>query len=207
MDLIEYKIHKVNQSAEQAGLDALLSQLTANRPLCPRQVLGVRIGLAGASALELEAPREDKRLLVIAETDGCFLDGLEVATGAAPGRRTLRIVDYGKVAASFADLKTGRAVRVSPHPDIRQRAIQYTPGETRRYYAMLQGYQVIPDEELLSIQEIELHPPVEILLSHAGVRTTCYVCGEEIINQREVVRGGVPMCRSCAGEGYYQTHR
>jgi formylmethanofuran dehydrogenase subunit E len=76
-----------------------------HRHLCPRQVLGARLGLAGAAALGLEAPRRDKRLLMIVETDGCFADGVAAATGCAMGHRTLRLADYGKSAATFVDVK------------------------------------------------------------------------------------------------------
>ncbi|RPI92411.1 MAG: hypothetical protein EHM40_13140 [Chloroflexi bacterium] len=44
--------------------------------LCPRQILGVRLGLAGMKALDLMAPPAKKRLLTILETDGCFADGI-----------------------------------------------------------------------------------------------------------------------------------
>jgi formylmethanofuran dehydrogenase subunit E len=187
----------------QSQLDDLLAASAAHHShLCPRQVLGVRIGLAGVRAVGVEAHRGDKRLLVIAETDGCFLSGLKAATGAAAERRTLRIVDYGKVAAAFVDTKTGRAVRVAPKNDIRPRAQEYAPDE-RRYFAMLQGYQLMPDEELLSIQEIQLNPPAEVLVGRPGKRTACARCGEEIINQREVVLDGVTVCLPCAGSAYY----
>ena len=82
--------------------------------LCPRQVLGARIGLAGASALGLDLPRADKRLLVILETDGCFADGIDAATGCTVGHRTMRIEDYGKIAATFVDVETERALRIAP---------------------------------------------------------------------------------------------
>ena len=88
--------------------------------LCPRQVLGLRMGLFGAKTLGLDVPRPDKRLLVIAETDGCMADGLITATGCSVGRRTLRIVDYGKVAATFVDVETGRAVRITPREGVAQ---------------------------------------------------------------------------------------
>ena len=74
------------------------------------------MALTGAQALGLDIPRKDKNLLVIAETDGCFLDGLEVAAGVSPGRRTLRIEDYGKIAATFVDVKTAEAIRLAPRP-------------------------------------------------------------------------------------------
>ena len=182
-----------------------LLELSAARHkhLCPRQVLGVRIGLAGAAALGLDAPRNDKRMLVILETDGCYADGVEVATGATIGHRTLRVVDYGKVAATFVDVKTGAAVRVAPRLDARQQASSYVPEERRRYFAQLKGYQVIPDNELLMVQEVHLTTPVEDLISRPGVRVNCAICGEEIINEREVWRQETPLCQACAGPAYY----
>ena len=95
--------------------------------LCPRQVIGIRMGLAGAAALDIEVPQRKKQLLTIVETDGCFADGVEVATGCTLGHRTLRVEDYGKVAATFVDTKHNRAVRVAPNPDIRHKAFQYAP--------------------------------------------------------------------------------
>ena len=183
----------------------LLAQTQARHAhLCPRQVLGVRMALAGAAALDLEVPRRDKRLLVIAETNGCFVDGLEVAAGVAPGHRTLWVEDYGKVAATFVDVLTGTAVRFAPRLGVRKRAPAYAPGESRHYFAQLAGYQVMPDEELFAAAPVALASSVENLISRAGVRTNCTACGEEIINEREILAGGLPYCRSCAGQGYYQ---
>lgn len=172
--------------------------------LCPRQVLGARIGLAGASALGLDVPRRDKRLLVILETDGCFADGVEVATGCAVGHRTLRIEDYGKIAATFVDVKAGAAIRLAPRPDVRSRALAYAPGENRHYFAQLSGYQVMPVEELFSMMPVVLSTPVEELVGRAGVRTNCAACGEEIINEREIMVAEEAYCRSCWGQPYYQ---
>ena len=90
--------------------------------LCPRQILGVRLGLCGMQALGFDSPPDKKRLLVIAETDGCFADGLSAATDCTVGHRTLRVEDYGKTAAAFVDIQTGRALRVAPALDIRARA-------------------------------------------------------------------------------------
>jgi formylmethanofuran dehydrogenase subunit E len=171
--------------------------------LCPRQVLGVRAGLAGLAALSLLPPLRDKRLLVIVETDGCFTDGIEVSTGVAVGHRTLRIEDYGKIAATFVEIPGGEAVRITPRLDIRQRAWDYAPSEDKYYYAQLQAYQVMPEHELFSIKEVELAIPLEKIISRAGTRTECDFCGEEIINEREVHRNGFTLCRACAGPAYY----
>lgn len=171
--------------------------------LCPRQVLGVRMALSGARWLGMDLPRTDKEMLVISETDGCFLDGLEVATGLTPGHRTLRIEDYGKIAATFVVVKTGQALRLAPRSDIRQAASRYVPGETRHYFAQLQGYQVMPEDELFSATMVTLTPSAAEIISQAGIRTTCTQCGEEIINERETMFAGKPYCKACTGHGYY----
>jgi len=186
------------------GLNDLLENSARHhKRLCPRQVLGVRLGLAGAAALGLEAPRSDKRLLVVAETDGCFVDGVEAATGCSVGHRTLRIEDYGKVAATFVDTVTGRAVRLAPRTDVRERAAAFCPDEPRPYEAQLRAYQVMPDPELLTVQEVRLAADVEKIVSKARVRVACEACGEEIINEREVIADGRTLCRACAGASYY----
>ena len=181
--------------------------------LCPRQVLGVRIGLAGVAALGLDVPRCDtrasgpsagKRLLVVLETDGCLADGVEAATGCTVGHRTLRVEDYGKIAATFVDVKTGRAVRVAPRLGVRERAYAYAPDEPRHYFAQLKAYQAMPDHELLSVELVRLTTPIETIVSRAGVRVNCEACGEEIINEREVEREGTLLCRACAGQAYCQ---
>ncbi len=172
--------------------------------LCPRQVLGVRLAIAGALSLYLETPSADKRLLVIAETDGCYLDGLSAPLGVSVGHRTLRIEDYGKIAAAFIDTQTGAANRVAPRLNIRELACEYAPEEPRRYFAMILGYQRIPDQDLLSITPIELTTPVENIISRPSIRTACTKCGEEIINEREIIQDGKPYCRTCAVGGYYR---
>ena len=174
-----------------------------HKHLCPRQVLGARVAIAGARILQLEVPRADKRLLAIVETDGCFVDGVEAVSGVSVGRRTLRVEDYGKMAATLVDVKTERALRVAPQVDVRARARHYAPEQERRYFAMLHGYQRMPDAELLAFEWVELANPVAAIVSRAGARAKCELCGEEIINEREVVNGGRALCRSCAGGGYY----
>ncbi len=172
--------------------------------LCPRQVLGVRMGMFAGEILDLNLPQTKKRLLAILETDGCFADGVETATGCSVGHRTLRVEDYGKIAAVFVDTQTARAIRLAPRLDVRERARLYAPQETRHYFAQLEGYQVMPADELFTIQEVALTTPVESLVSRAGVRVNCALCGEEIINEREIVREGLTLCHACAAPAYYQ---
>jgi formylmethanofuran dehydrogenase subunit E len=172
--------------------------------LCPRQVLGARMALAALERLGIAAPISKQTGLVIIETDGCFADGIEAASGATVGHRTMRVNDVGKIAAVFADVQSGRAVRLAPRPDARLRARLYAHDEERHYFAQLMGYQRMPADELFRAQEVLLDPPLEVLLSKHGVRVTCEACGEEIINEREVAVNGRVLCRSCAHGAYYQ---
>ncbi len=171
--------------------------------LCPRQVLGVRMGMYAGRLLGLDLPQSDKRLIAIAETDGCFVDGVGVATGCRVGRRTLRVEDYGKVAATFVDSHTGQSVRIVPRADARTLAEEYAPNEGSNWDTMLLGYQLMPDELLFSWQTVALSTPIEDIISTPDVLAHCQVCGEEIINGREVVLEDSILCRSCAGFSYY----
>lgn len=186
-------------------LDAILRACAANhRRLCPRQVLGARAGMLAAQLLGLELPQADKRLLTIVETDGCFVDGISAATGCFVGRRTLRVEDFGKIAATFVDTHDGRAVRIAPQLDVRELARHFAPEARNDWEGQLLGYQRMPDEVLLRFQWVVLHTSIAALVGQAGVRVSCDVCGEEIINRREVTGGAQVLCRACAGAAYYQ---
>ena len=185
-------------------LDGQLERLARMHPrLCPRQVLGLRIGRLAGELLELPIPRDDKRLLVFAETDGCFADGVSVATGCWFGRRTMRLVDYGKVAATVADLESGRVVRIWPDPRARDLAERYAPEAPSRWHAQLLGYQVMPTAELLRAEPVTVRGSLSEIVGVPGIRADCARCGEEVLNQREMVLNGVAICRGCAGEPYY----
>ena len=183
----------------------LLEQTAAlHRHLCPRQVLGVRMGMLAGERLGVDLPQSDKRVFVFMETDGCTCDGVAVATGARVGRRTMRMMDFGKVAATFVDTITGEAVRICPHPASRSRAVAAAPGAPDRWHAQLLGYQRLPAEEILVAEPVDLTVDLAAIISRNGLRTACAVCGEEISNGREVMRRGRTICRACAGEAYHR---
>lgn len=189
---------------EQHNLKTLMEECaTLHRHLCPRQVLGIRMGLLGGELLGIEVPQHNKRLLTVVETDGCGADGIAVATNCWVGRRTMRILDFGKVAATFIDRKSERAFRVYPNPVARKIAPDYAPDAKNRWEAYLLGYQRMPTDELLISESVKIAFSLEKLWSKNGKRVNCAICGEEIINEREVVRDDVILCRSCAGERYY----
>lgn len=172
--------------------------------LCPRQVLGVRIGIYAGELLGLGLPQANNRLFAFVETDGCLIDGIVVATGCAVGHRTMRVMDYGKSAATFVDTLTDRALRISPTRESRKRASVYVPDAPDRWHAQLAAYQVMPASELFVAQVVTLTVSLKQIISQHGHRVVCERCGEDIINEREVRVDGEVLCYPCALGGYYQ---
>ncbi|MBI3361936.1 MAG: formylmethanofuran dehydrogenase [Chloroflexi bacterium] len=193
--------------------ELLAASATLHRHLCPRQVLGVRMGMLAGRLLGLDLPQADtqpggpsagKRLLTIVETDGCASDGIAVATNCWVGRRTMRVKDFGKVAATFVDTQTGRAVRIVPRRESRELARRYAPEAKGKWEAQLLGYQRMPDEELFRVRRVALTVSIDQILSRPGAKAICGICGEEIVNEREIMHDGTTLCRACAGQSYYR---
>jgi formylmethanofuran dehydrogenase subunit E len=184
--------------------DLLAKSAKLHRHLCPRQVLGVRMGLAAGELLKVDLPQTGKQLYTIAETDGCATDGISVATNCWVGRRNLWVVDFGKVAATFINSLTGEAIRLVPRRECRQQAFHYAQYATNRWEAQLVGYQNMPLDELFYIQQVILIKPLADWISQPNKKVFCDSCGEEIINGREISEKGFVLCRACAGEAYYK---
>lgn len=194
----------VYEAPDAAAVDmACARSATHHDRLCPRQVLGVRMGLAAREALGLADELPRGRLLVFVETDGCFVDGVEAATGCSIGHRTLRLQDYGRVAITAVDTETHRAVRIAPRATVRDRAAAFAGDETRRYYQQMDGYRVMPTAELLVVTPVALTFDLDALLGRPGIRVACERCGEEVLNGREQLVDGVPLCAACRAPAYY----
>src|ERR1700683_612364 len=98
------------------SLDDLLQQAEiAHGHLCAGQVLGVRMAMLGCRRLGIAEPRgtDRKRLVTYVEIDRCATDAIGGVTGCRLGKRALKFRDWGKMAATFVDLATGRAVRIA----------------------------------------------------------------------------------------------
>ena len=161
------------------------------------------MGILAGEVLGLDLPRTDKRLLTIVETDGCAIDGIAVVTHCSVGRRTMRVEDCGKVAATFVDTDTGQAVRLVPRSNVRQHAYVYAPAARSKWEAQLLGYQSMPASDLLDVQAVQLTAPLEQILGRPGMQAICDTCGEEIMNGRETIQDGKALCRTCSGQAYY----
>ncbi len=175
-----------------------------HRHLCPRQVLGVRMGMQAAPLLGLELPQSTKRVLAIVETDGCFTSGVAVATNCWVGRRTMRVEDYGKVAATFVDTQTATAVRIAPHPQRAYAGGQICTGSRQQLAGDAAGVSAHACQRTVGLAIRRPAPTVGGNHQSPRARVTCQQCGEEILNEREVHLGGMTLCRACAYGGYYR---
>jgi len=171
---------------------------------CAGQILGIRLALLGLRKLEIDDPlKERKRLVIIVEIDRCATDAVQLVTGCRLGKRALKFKDFGKVAATFVDLKSGRALRVVAREEAKQRARELYP-ELDRERGQRCAYRELPDEELFACQWVRVELPPEELPGYKAPRVVCAQCGEGINFKREVARDGRLLCRACAGERYYE---
>ncbi|HEX4542960.1 MAG TPA: FmdE family protein [Candidatus Acidoferrum sp.] len=176
----------------------------AHGHLCAGQVLGVRLAMLGLRELGIDDPvAERKRLVTYVEIDRCVTDAVAVVANCRLGKRALKFRDWGKVAATFVDLKTGRAVRVAAKESSKQAARAMFP-ELEKEAGQQKAYAQLADEILFDKQWVKVEVPPEDLPGFKGPRVVCTQCGEGINFKREVVKDGRTLCRSCAGEMYYK---
>jgi formylmethanofuran dehydrogenase subunit E len=172
--------------------------------LCAGQVLGVRLAMLGLRELGIEDPiAERKRIVTYVEIDRCVTDAVALVANCRLGKRALKFRDWGKVAATFVDLKTGRAVRIAAKESSKQAARDKFP-ELEKEAGQQKAYAALSDDILFDKQWVKVIVPPEDLPGFKGPRVLCAQCGEGINFRREVVMDGHTLCRSCAGEKYYQ---
>jgi len=177
----------------------------AHGHLCAGQVLGVRMAMYGLGLLGIDDPiAERKRLVTYVEIDRCATDAIQVVTGCRIGKRALKFRDFGKMAATFCDLRDDAAVRISARESARARALELYGGIENAGQREMRAYRELRDAELFDAQRVRVRIAPEDLPGFKAPRATCSRCGEGISFRREVVRGGVTLCRACAGEGYYE---
>jgi formylmethanofuran dehydrogenase subunit E len=172
--------------------------------LCAGQVLGVRLAVLGLRELGIEDPiAERKRIVTYVEIDRCVTDAVALVANCRLGKRALKFRDWGKVAATFLDLKTGRAVRIAAKESSKQAARDKFP-ELEKEAGQQKAYAALSDDILFDKQWVKVIVPPEDLPGFKGPRILCVQCGEGINFKREVVVDGRTLCRACAGERYYE---
>ena len=162
--------------------------------ICAGIALGTRISLAAMNALGLKPGVRNKNLIVYTEIDRCMTDAIQVITGCSLGHRSLKHIDYGKFAATFVNLDTGKAVRGTVLEQFNNEAtIEKTLEKLAR----------ISDSELVTLQEVNIQIPEADLPGPPKNKAMCSLCGERIMDSREIKKGSKVLCRACASGKYY----
>lgn len=174
--------------------------------ICPGQLLGVRMALLGCRLVEVHDPKgaDRKKLFVWVEIDRCITDAVSAVTGVRLGRRTLKFVDYGKVAATFLNVESGRAVRLWARDDARELADLRYPEISQKKERQMRAYSEARDDELFKAENVCVEVGEFDAPGRPKVRSECQRCGEGVNDGRIVVDvDGSELCRGCAGVGYY----
>lgn len=180
----------------------------AHGHLCAGQILGVRMAMLGCKRLGIDDPKgaDRKRLVTFVEIDRCATDAIGVVTGCRLGKRALKFRDWGKMAATFLDLQTERAIRIAALESSKQRARELYPQIEDKNRQQMLAYRELPDEELFSEQLVHVPMPARELPGYKSARIACAVCGEGINYDRQIESNGQVLCQGCAHPEarYYQ---
>jgi formylmethanofuran dehydrogenase subunit E len=178
----------------------------AHGHICAGQVLGVRLAMLGLAKLGIKDPhgKDRKRLVTFVEIDRCATDAVAVVTGCRLGKRALKFRDWGKVAATFVDLETGKSVRVAAKESSKALARKMHPEIENKNQQQMLAYRQMSDQDLFATQWVKVDLPPEEFPGYKGERIVCESCGEGINFRREVRRKEKILCRACAGESYYK---
>mgnify|MGYP000958283300 FL=1 len=167
--------------------------------LCPGIVMGTRMTIAAMKELGLDPKERSRDLIVYVEIDRCMTDAVQAITGCSLGHRSLKYVDYGKFAATFINMKTGKAVRVSSVEDRSKDPEDQTMEEA------IEKLATMPEEELLKLEEVQMEVPENDIPGFPKQKAVCSKCGERIMDGRDVIVDGNVLCKACAKGPYYKS--
>ncbi len=178
----------------------------AHGHLCPGQVVGVRMAMLGCRLIGLDDPTSHdqiKKLIVFVEMDRCAADAVAHVTGVKLGRRSLKFMDYGIMAATFVNLETGKAFRTLSTEDSRCLADAYAPDVAGESARQLEAYKRMPDSVLFRAQRVRVALTDSDMPGPSRKKAVCDRCGQVVRDGREVVENGRPLCKPCTKDCYF----
>jgi len=194
------------EAKNAADFEGLLEEsVRIHGHLCAGQVLGVRMSMLGLREIGIQDAKgkDRKSLLVFVEMDRCATDAVQSVTGCSLGKRSMKFMDYGKMAATYMNLDTGKAMRIVAREDSRQKAKESFPELENKYSAQLEAYKIMSDKELFSVMEVTVRVAPQDMPGRPLRRVKCDSCGEHVQDMREVCQDDKVLCVACAKGGYY----
>jgi formylmethanofuran dehydrogenase subunit E len=193
------------QGKQMEEFETLLSRSAEQHGhLCPGQIIGVRMAMLGCRLIQIENPRREvKKLIVFVEIDRCASDSIALVTGCKLGRRSLKFVDNGVMAATFLNVESGKAFRIAAREDSRDLALKVAPHIKGLRERQLHAYRVMSTAELFRIQEVKVDLGRLDLPGPTRRKVVCEGCGETVRDGKEKRLKGRVLCRPCAGDAYF----
>lgn len=174
--------------------------------LCPGQVVGVRMAMLGCRLINLDNPKsreQIKKLLVYVEMDRCTADAVAYVTGVKLGRRSLKFMGYGIMAATFLNLTTDQSFRIISTEESRDLSDIYAPEVEGKSQRQVLAYKRMPDSVLFRVQKVHVNISKFDLPGPTKQKTTCNQCGQVIRDGREIEKKGQKLCKPCNGNCYF----
>jgi formylmethanofuran dehydrogenase subunit E len=199
---------RITYLANQDGLIEECGRLHGH--ICPGQILGVRMAVLGCHLTGIEDPRDvdRKKLLVWVEIDRCVTDAVSAVTGVRLGKRSLKFLDYGKVAATFLNLSENRAYRVVAKEESRELADVLYPTVGVKKERQMLAYREADESDLFKVESVSIELDDFEKPGRPRRRIICAQCGEGVNDGRDLVDAlNQRVCRPCAFDGYYQKTR
>ncbi len=185
----------------------LKGSAAAHGHLCPGQVVGVRMAIEGCRLIGLDNPNkmpQIKKIIVFVEMDRCATDAISFVTGVKLGRRSLKFVDYGIMAATFVNLETDKAFRIVSTESSRELVEKYAPEIKDKSEQQLVAYKKMDINDLFSIKEVTVNISASDMPGPTQFKAVCEKCGQVVRDKREVMKNDQILCRPCALGTYYQ---
>jgi formylmethanofuran dehydrogenase subunit E len=170
-------------------------------------VVGVRMAMLGCRLIGLNDPRghdQCKKIIVYVEMDRCTSDTIAHVTGVKLGRRSLKFMDYGIMAATFVNLETGKAYRILSTEEARDLVTVYAPEIEGKSMQQLEAYLRMPDSVLFRVQQVQVPIAEFDLPGPTRSKVSCSQCGQVVRDRREVQVDGLTLCKPCAGGAYFE---
>jgi formylmethanofuran dehydrogenase subunit E len=186
----------------------LAGSAKAHGHLCPGQVVGVRMAMLGCRLIGLDNPRnmpQIKKIIVYVEIDRCAADAIAYVTGVKLGRRSLKFIDNGIMAATFVNIESGEAVRILSTESSRDLAPEFAPDIADSSKQQLEAYKKMPDEVLFKVEPVAVDVPINDLPGPSRFKCRCEKCGQVVRDKKEIMINGKTLCRPCAYGTYYRS--
>jgi len=185
----------------------LASSVEAHGHLCPGQVVGVRMAVLGCRLIGLDDPKRHdqiKKLIIYVEMDRCTGDAVAHTTGVKLGRRSLKHMDFGIMAATFLNLETRKAFRIVSTEESRDLVPIYAPDILKYPDQQIEAYKRMPDSVLFRVHEVEVMLSEYDFPGPTRRKVICSQCGQMVRDHREVQKDGNILCKICAGQSYFK---